>query len=480
MTTSTGQPQPRLSKATWIVMGVTAAVFLAAVGVAVAVGVTSGSGSSASTVQVANLVERPTVGNWSIENAFASQVENGGSGVSASLGSIEETAVDQALVSWTYSTGEESVDEQQLALVDTRSGKTLWIRDWTGPATIVSSFGGPGIVVQGSQGLLTTIDRATGETISESETETNVIEFGLSTGFAVPLDRILLATAGGVNLYATSDLTAPLWEEGIPLSSNISGFSSDRFFTSEASYSTASGEELPWDGALGSDITYLPGGALWPSSGSSPELVRFEATSNGGTLASVSPSDGSSLWEIELNVGSNGYAFDRDGVLALDGHTLTKFGGTDGKKVWSQDGYSGVMSFGPQLNNGFAQSPVDFVQSAETSGLVALDPLTGEELYSVTGTGDSTSGASDSQSAVPLGASADVLYLTTSSGPKGSELFAYDLRTGLEQWRIGEVYNNWYSFRIVGGNLVAVLNGLSFSSDDADDFSDHPALLGIG
>jgi hypothetical protein len=477
MTTTPEPTSKGLPKRALIAIIVAAVVVSASALTAVAFGLNSGQGQSATTVPVANFLERPKVGVWKMESPFVADVKSGGSDATEQLGSIVDVAADQAIVVWTYSKDGSDPDKQQLTLINTKSGATLWTRSVAGSIKVVSTFGGPDIVVQGDH-TLSSIDRSNGRTVSQSKAAVEVTSAGATS--TIPADRILLTTKNTINLYATSDLTSALWAKGIPDSSSISGFSSDRIFTQKASYSLASGQKLGWGGALGSDITYIPGNAAWPAGGESSELLRFEGANSGGTIDRVSPTDGSSLWQIDIPNTNGGIAFDSNGLLVLNGHTLSKFSATDGKKIWSQSGYSGVESFGLQPDSALAQSSVDFAKSAGTSGLVALDPTTGKQLYAIKGLGTTASGSSDTQVTVPIGASADILYAVTNGGQNGSTLFAYDIKTGLERWRINKLYSNWYDFRILGGNLVATIPGLSVGASDLKDFGDHPALLGIG
>ena len=293
------------------------------------------AGGAAALVPVANFLERPKVGVWKIETPFATEVKDGDSSVSEALQSIDAVAADQALALWTLSKDLDNIDKQQISLVDTKSGRTMWTRNWSGSFKIVSAFGTRDVVLRGDQGL-TSIDRSNGHTISQTKSKVDATDAGL--GSVIPASKILLTTNNVINLYATSDLTSPLWKVGIPASNSISGYSHDRLFTQKASYSISSGEKLQWGGALGSDIEYFPGDTAWSVGSSSSELLRFEGGSSKGTLNRVSPNDGSSMWQIEISNTQHGIAFDSDGVLVLKGHTLTKYSGADGKKIWSQGG----------------------------------------------------------------------------------------------------------------------------------------------
>jgi outer membrane protein assembly factor BamB len=454
-----------------------AVAVVAVVAIVAVIALSGAGGQSGGVVPVVNLTQRPTVGDWKIENPFLAELKKGTDEDTASLQSIQTVATNQALVQWSFSTGDDDAsDKGQLTLLNTGTGATVWSRSWTASFSILSQPGAPDIVLRGAHGL-TSISRSSGATISKTAA-TDVSPVG-SAYFAIPLDRILLASKGTTNLYSTSALTRPLWAKGIP-STSITGASDDKLFTAEAAYSLASGQKIPWSGALGDDISYFPADRAWPSTGSPSQILRDESRDGTGSLDLVRANDGSSIWHLDIPKSVKQVGFDSNGLLIESGTTLTRYSATTGQKLWSHSGLSTFQSSGLNSSGNFAASPVDIAQAAsEADTVVGIDPSTGKELYRIDllASTDSGSASDESENPVVLGASADVLYVVSGSGGQGGNLYAYDTRTGLEKWRISQPYSNWYAFRFAGGNLVAAALGLGEGKVDVTH--DHPAIEGV-
>jgi len=451
---------------------VVAAAALALVGLA-----GCSASSPAVPTKVADLTTKPEVGTRHVENPFVDRLRGGGDDASATLRDIREVAPDRALAVWEYSASDdEEHATTKLALINTEKGTTVWTRGWTGGSSVQpqTRYGAPIVVLEGGDDsgrtTLYAVRLSDGKTVSA--TTATVAAIGSGGVGAVPLDRIVLETKHGLSLYATDDLKKPLWKEPLSGHPQIIGTSGGHLFTSKAVYSLSTGEKQEWKGDLGSDVGYLPTDAIWP--GKKPGVLQYEGDSESGAIDRLDPNDGSSVWHLAIPKPQQGLAYDRDGVLVVNKGTLTKYNGETGEKMWSRHGVGAVASLSQTFPTAVGITDLDLVRAGSHSdAFTVVDPATGRKRFSL-----SVEGSND-DSPLIIGASEHMLYVTHRD-PDGHALYAYDIATGRERWRIAKIYSNWYDFRILGGRLVAASVGLSLSRNDLVQFGKHPALLGIG
>jgi hypothetical protein len=430
---------------------------------------------------VDDLTVRPHVGDWRFDNPYIPQLQDDSR--SAVLRGVLAVGPGKALALSTLESDDDTVAPQAtLTLLDTGSGRQFWSRTWHGTSIrLAAGYGEKTIVLSDDDSTLTSLRVADGTTTGTARGSIpGGVSFPGEPGAPQPKPgTLLVANDDGVNLYSADHLRAPLWTRAIAADGGLHGWSADLLFTADAAYSLDTGKKVAWPGAVGRDIYYLPVTALWPAVGQGRILrVESDETTGSGTMDLVSAKDGASDWSVRFSGDQKGgVGFDRDGLLVTQHGTLTKYDGATGKKLWSKPGYGAASSLATlqptetgTTDRILAASPTD------SHTTVVLDPASGKKLYTVTQ--DKPIG-SDGSAGPVVGASDHVLYVVK-AGSSGTVLYGLDITSGLEKWRIPQPFSNWYTFRMLGGHLVASIDDLSVTKGDRDEFGDHPAVLGIG
>ncbi|MGG7464336.1 PQQ-binding-like beta-propeller repeat protein [Plantibacter sp. YIM 135347] len=451
------KPQHQRSKRTfwWIIGGAVVALIAAIVAVVLIVTSSVAPAHAEGLVLLRDIQDRPTVGDWQLDNPLADAVP---SGTSVYVNGYTVGA-ESALFVWSAdrpsgTTTSSPAGETRMSLVDTVSGKQLWERRVTDLSTDFDPYDTPVVVsppdseaiVLSLGDLMVSISRADGAVVSRSDAHSSVEgigfpDFSAPSSFVPTLGGDLLITStrdgsGKVGRYASTNLTKPIWEvEGEPGERPV--VAGDKLFFDDRVFSLTTGKELAWKGDLD-----------WYYQSVGDHLIAIDYSGNETTIRGVDENTGEPTWTSKQSLP---VVLDTTGLLVVAdqaGGNVRRLDPSDGSVEWKSDvtsTWNGAYTVGEMI-----------MLSDGDGGYTGIDAGSGEERYRSSTADGSLVGFSDR-----------TLFLTLDD-----RLVAYDVRTGDRQWRINAPGDE-YGFSAWGGTPLAVAAQLPAGSE-------KPAVLGLG